>query len=822
MVDLELLAERGVSAEAWKKIFTEEKNTVPLNVPPIGTSAKPVKTKGKDQEENPVANLRNRIRLRIQAGRDNNWSSWQHYFALDLLWNNPFRQVSPTLLHWLADKKWDNEDSLKKGLSSFGFNLEELFVDMPDPKTGKSVRRLSVPAFTQIMVPIARAYTSVRRAKIMNDRRMVPFMQFEPAIEDHLNRMRCEVITDRVEMMNRHFNYFSVIDWAVLYYLHYGKVIVFPVEEWFSQEEEVADKSEADKSDSGEEKKDKQGHATRVVKEGLRYHIPHPTRVFMDEAYPAYSMNTGTGVQFAGYWKVVRYKELLNNDGYYNTDRVSISLYPWPETSSWFFQTVYPCQMTFPQIVRDDTNDREARMANHLYTTDMGDRAVTTTEYFEQLIPSKWGLGDYDCPVWARFVVAADDTIIYAAPLAYNPLLYAGYNEDPGKSINSSLSLEICPFEDQFSNLLTQYLYAVRQNLANVTLVDTDMFGEHGETFMKKLEGYGERLFRGRNFFRFSGKKIKNMLTGPTQQPGPFFSASFPQLDTQSIVQAMKMVLDILERVLQMSAQELGAAASHQQSAAEQKFIAAYTGTRLVYTGIPIDTLREAMKKQLYDALMAYGSDEFYAKVPIDPSVTPEDLSKLGFTWDPENDPISRGSRSVRIKAKKSAIEVEEFSTSKDWGDRRSDVDAARAISEFFVRLITTPAAAAIGPDQMITVINEITKMAGFPKELQLRNMTPNGQQQNQEMLKQVMPLLEQLKQGLEGEMKQALVPLMDKEKSLEQVVNKLAAMIQAAVPPPAPAPGMPEPPMMGVPPMGAPEQAPPDVQPMYNNPPGY
>jgi len=808
MIDLDLLAERGVSAEAWKKIFTDDKNTNPLAASPLGTAKKPdpkaAKSSSKsDKTENPVVELRNRIRTRISGGRDSTWANWKHYFALDLLWNNPFRQVSPTLLHWLADKKWDNEDAMKKGLSAFGFNLDEVLLDVQDPKTGKSVKHVSVPAFTQILVPIARAYTSVRRAKIMNDRRVVPFLQYDPTVEDHLTKLRCEVITDRVEMMNRQFNYFSVIDWAVLHYLHYGKVLLFPVEEWFTEEQETTDDSQASKDDSGKAQTDEKKRKTRIVKEGLRYHIPHPTRVFLDEAYPAYSMNNGCGVQYAGYWKVMRYGELMDNEGWYNTDKVGISSYAWPDVSNIYFQTVYPCQIQFPTVSYSDPNDRESKLVNQIYTTDMRDKAVTTTEYFELLIPSKWGLGDYDYPVWSRFVVASDDTILYAAPLAYNPLLYAGYNEDPGKSLNASLSLEICPFEDQFSNLLTQYLYAVRQNLANVTLVDTDMFEGKDKGFVDTLRGYGERLFRGRNFFPFSGKKARAMQVGPSQQPGPFFSASFPQLDTQSIVQAMKMVLDILERVLQMSAQELGSAATHEQSARESTIIATHTANRLNFTGIPIDMLREAMKKQLYDALMAYGSDEFYAKLPVDPTVTPESLQKLGFTWDHEKDPLVKGQRSIRIKANKEAIMVEEFSTSKDWGDRRNDVEAARAIADFFVRLLTTPAGQVIGPDQTATIINEITRMAGFPKELQIKNMMPQKppEQEQAEMQQQIMPLLEQLKQTIEGEMKKALVPIMDKEVKLEEVVGRLVQIAGAGSPPPGPAAGIPQPPMFAPPP---------------------
>ena len=58
---------------------------------------------------------------------------------------------------------------------------------------------------------------------------------------------------------------------------------------------------------------------------------------------------------------------------------------------------------------------------------------------------------------------------------------------------------------------------------------------------------------------------------------------------TTEIIQAMNTLIAMLERTLGYSAQEVGAAASHQQSVAEVNVIAGSTSTRINLTGGFID-----------------------------------------------------------------------------------------------------------------------------------------------------------------------------------------------------------------------------------------
>jgi hypothetical protein len=59
-----------------------------------------------------------------------------------------------------------------------------------------------------------------------------------------------------------------------------------------------------------------------IVKEGLRYIIPHPSRQFIDLRYPATSFNTDSGCEYGGHWTVTGYGDILDNRMYWNRKKI--------------------------------------------------------------------------------------------------------------------------------------------------------------------------------------------------------------------------------------------------------------------------------------------------------------------------------------------------------------------------------------------------------------------------------------------------------------------------------------------------------------------
>jgi len=152
MIDLDILKDHGYSQEALKSSFTAE------------------------EKSDKVEKLINRIRNRIQEGISRSLRDHKLYYALDLAWNAPLRQVSPTLLHSLMNKE-DDDASVASALESWG--VSHLIEDHVSAK-GETTKALNLPRFYNIFVPLVKAYVTIRWARIFNDRNLVPLFKYEP------------------------------------------------------------------------------------------------------------------------------------------------------------------------------------------------------------------------------------------------------------------------------------------------------------------------------------------------------------------------------------------------------------------------------------------------------------------------------------------------------------------------------------------------------------------------------------------------------------------------------------------------------------------
>jgi hypothetical protein len=342
------------------------------------------------------------------------------------------------------------------------------------------------------------------------------------------------------------------------------------------------------------------------------------------------------------------------------------------------------------------------------------------------------------------------------------------------------MSLEVLPFQDQFTNLLTQLLLTTRQNLANVTFIDSDLIDKPE---IDKIEGWGERWFRGINTIAMSFRRaVQKQQSDPRSA---VISHKLPQGNTQEIISSMKVVLDTLERVLVMSAQEVGQSASHEQTREEVKNIAMNTSVRVTFTSIGVDVARDSMKRQLYYALMAYGKAEIWVQVPMDEPMDEESLKKLGFTVGGKYDPKTR---KQYLKANKTALAYESFASDRDGEDRVNDAQTANAMVQLLDKIIANQNLfAAVGAQQCIDILNQICKYMQFPRDFKIVN---TGQTQG--MVEQVQDALGQLKQMMDEQVaqmtegiKEALSVVTEKnteqDEQLQQLTKQMTAIIDAA-----------------------------------------
>jgi hypothetical protein len=723
MVSLDILKKRGFTIDAIRAMAERAQ---PLQVQGNTASAVPLKGNavGGPQPPEPVTrteasddpNLakfqtwQSRMNMRIQRGREENMkpANWRIFHALDIAWETPFRQINPTLLASFLDSD-PNKKEVTDKLASWGFDLSKVTDDVPDPKDpSKKIKRINIPAFFEIVVPILRAYVMIRLGKIMNDRRLVPFIPYDPAISTAISRLQCEAIAGRVEIMAKQYDYFGAVKQAAFQMLLYSYSMMLPVEEWHCEAQEVENEKNAHYSDPDKPKAGQEQRHYRIVKEGIRYHIPHPSKMFMNRAYKPSTVNTDTGMDYIGHSRAMVYGDIRGNKNFWNVDKVSMGDTAWWATgdASVYFNAIFGgCVMNFPVFSTPGAggptgNDRELNNALNVYNQSMDDKTVFVTEYFEKLVPKDIGIGDYDCPVWTRWVVAGNGTIVYGSPIAYAPGVFMAYDIDDNRERNASLALEILPFQDQFSNLMSQFLLSVKQNLTNVNFYDKDIIDEKDMSTVRNL---GEKAYRFLNWVPFSSKKMRNAIQDITRV---FFSARFQPVNTTEQIAAMRMLLEMLERILVMSSQEAGQAAQHELRAEEVRNIQNSSSTRLKFTAIPVDDAIDVMRRQNYQALMAYGEMGFYVAVAHDPRLTPEVLEALGFTAaDPKTHALSKHDKKIVVKVdKKDAILIEAFASHRDSIDRVDNAKLAGILAQALASWLANPMIAqTIGKEQAIS-----------------------------------------------------------------------------------------------------------------------
>lgn len=710
------------------------------------------------------------IMNRINDGRLMNIREYRPYAAIDMAYNVPFDQTTPTILQNLIGRNAKQEDVLSS-LKQWGFKPEELFLKTIDQTTGAEGWQLNPPTFYKVLVPLVKAYVTIRQAKLFNDRNQVPLLPYEPLESNAETRILCEILTYVVQAIAAEMGYANDLKQAIFQALMYSFCLMFPREVWYTEYQE---------NDDGK---------AELVKEGIRYCAPHPTRCFWDLHFNVSSFNTNTGCEYAGYWKVVSYGEILDNPLYWNRRSIGYGQgngVDWldPQLTTQFFQEVYPCQLSFPTGRLGNENSREANAA--FYSSSERDKAVYQTDIWMKIIPAKYKLGTYKYPIWVRFIVASDNTVIYAEPCCYNPIMFFGYDTNQLDSRNSSLALEVLPFQDIVGNVLSQILLTCKQNLANLHFYDKNVINRQD---VDKVKNGGEMMLRSMNFVEYDS--MKNNRAGLSVKD----AVSAIKLDKQDVTplfSSINVVLSMLERLLQLSSQEAGQSASHQQSAEEVKQIGNNTSNRVQFTGTFIDDGIDAWKRQQYDGVKAYMDDEVEAMVPSDIPDVEQHLTDLGFTLSGK----VMGEGRLMVKGSKKNINIDALAASGKGPDRKNDQQTAQVMMQAMSAVAANQQLAqVVGPKTLLKIIQQAAILGGADKDFKLR---PDQQAQ----VDQLQALAQQIQTAAVKQVEEdGFKPIAQEIAALQQQIQQVEAILAKLVPPSAmpqqaqPTPAAPTPP---------------------------
>jgi hypothetical protein len=786
MIDLKILEAFGTTDARLKEIFT----TVPddeADRPRKGES-KEEKTKRLERSRRSKRDLdiRNKfekkLMSRIEEGIINSLKHWRMYAAVDLAFDSSVINKATIPLLMFAQGKI-NVERCAQVLSECSNGEQYLKRD-----DNKKVIGVDIPKFVETEVNLLRSIILRRHAAQKNKfNNLWPFYKYEARSTGLAAKLRADVLSQRMDMMTDQFDYRHHDAQCGLDALLYGHSLDFPACAWMVEKQYERKSFDGDPKDVNE----------IIIKEGVPWFNPHPSRKFWDNAFPLCSINTDTGCQFIGFWDVPRFSEIDDNPAYFNKSVIGWSRKFWGDgginqTYADYF-TNYTYTILPPQTGTIDPskpNDRKSLVG--WYSGSHRDCSVFVTNYFERIVPKDFGCGDYPHPVWVRFVVAGDNTVIFAQLYPSTPAAYLGINERDSRQVNISMAMDLLTYNQHMSNLVTRLMMLCQIESFKAIGINIDALGEEGASRDKQLKEIRSAL-KAENWwasplvYEFSLAKFQELGVKPDEIIK--ISEAKTSNSISTIFEAMVKLVQLVERLMALSPNEQGQPAPREISATEVNEIASTTSS--IYSSISddIDEFRAAKKRILYESLICCGVGTVVC--PVKDRYTAKTIKEAGF--DPmvnedENFVGSIAKRYTVIGTKRKLIHDYIF-TSRDGSERPVNTQAANTLVQLLGQVLAVPSVAqAAGKEKIYNIFNEIFRLsgAGIDLNLELSEGEDNSLGQDEmgqirEVVGNLQQIIQQLAKQVENDStsleKQELINR-DQEQQLKHV-NQLAAQVQ-------------------------------------------
>lgn len=710
--------------------------------------------------------LENELQDRINECISFGLANYTIYSAADLAWDSaPInKQIYPLMLY--AQGKISVEGCAKE--------LDRLkcanqFVKK-DSKTGE-ITGIDLPRFYETTIHLVRSIITRRVAAQSNKyQSLYPYYQYEPRSTSLKGKLRADVLSQRVDIMSDQFDYRHHDIQCLRDAFRYGHCVDFVRSRW-EKETQWVQEERGDVETNGEIKK-----KAAIVREGVGWINPHPTRTFWDNNYPLISLNTDTGCEYVGFWDIVRYKDILDNASYFNRSTISYGPTLWGIYSTY---TIYfgqffcnlkpPCNLTNIGSDLSSPNDRKANIG--VYDGEKREMAVFLTQYFKKLIPKDYGCGDYPFPIWVRFTTASDATIVYVEIMPSTPGAVLSYNEDDNRQLNISFAHELMPFQDQMTNLVTNMLLTLQKDLLTIVGMNNDMMEDEVLKAARAQLG-GKNYAATPLIIEYSLNKLKDMGINAKEVCAVFEAKASGSITTN--IQAQMQLLLLVERMVALSPNEQGQPAPREISATETNEIANTTSTVYSFISDAVDEFRGGKKRIIYESLIACADREI--RVPVKYRYTEKTIKDAGFTFEPDEDedPVRGELRARTILGSKSNLVYEYIFSSRDGAERPSRVQAANTLVQLLAVLQNPLVLQKLGKEKFYSIINEIFRLSGTGIDLNLEVAEGEPDNFGIDVNQQVQELLSKLAQASKVNSEQ-IAELSQKMEMAEPLLQTLA-----------------------------------------------
>jgi len=721
-----------------------------------------------DKPSDKIKQLQEMHGIRLQNAVDQNILEAPMYGAIDRALEAAQKNLPFIQARELAESGKTHEEVLVM-FKSFG--LDRLLEEAVDPVTGDAIvgrdqKPLMVfnrPLFETVFVPLVAGYTEMRIAKLFNDRNQYPRYKFSPPRLSLPSMLASEIVTGRIQRMTQDMGYAEDDKQSFRQMIYYGTCFNFLKERYYRQQYKTHANGKV---------------VSKTRREGVRFAIPHPRRHFWDRTAPLHTLNADTGVSWCGYWDINRWGDIRNNKSFWNLKKITLRGYDAFTSVAWkICQEFYPCVVNLPtqvnSLISSGQHDRIDEQLKQLLSEAEDDSSVVLACKFHRLIPKDWDLFDYDQPIWMRFVYVNTDTCVYCEPLMDAPGYVYLDRYDANKTVAPSQAMQLVPYQQLLGNFLTQHTLSMKQNLLRVSFVNTDIIPEAQVTYLKKLK---DAIYHGVRFLTYSKRQDKMLDQDRREAISPLNVA---QVNTQETAANIRLTLDVVERMLGFSPQEVGASASHEQSAHEVSITHASTGAGLEFTQSGIDAAWAAKKRLLYTSAYCFGDDEFYVDLN---DLTPERrkaLEQLGFSVE---DGAQDGDLRFTAKGKMASLTMDTFFSDREGVNRVQDSKLGIAMMQLLGQVVAHPVLfQSLGVPQVAQLLNYVFKMVGFPDDFSLKvkvdaDQPQEAQQQMMEVLAKAKDaIVQQAVQVVDEQIKKSLAePIAAKMQEIMGVMAKL------------------------------------------------
>lgn len=754
MIDFQVLKQYGTTNERLKEIFTA-KNFDPQETPTEDEKAK--RQKDIERREDWERRIMDRLHQGILFGLQN----YKLWAAVDLATDStPLnKDTYPLMLY--AQGKVD----FASCLSNYGCNALSTDSAIPSTiapyvqRTGDKITGFELPKFVDTAFNLVRSVTSRRIATQCNKyNNLWPFYKYESRSTGLPGKVRADVLSQRVDIMVDDYDYRGGDTQAIRDMFYYAHAVSFVRSSWDVQKQ-------IERVDLAPEATVSGGDfpvRTVIVKEGLDWITPHPSRVFWDSAYPLSSINSDTGCEYIGFWDVKRYRDVKYNSTYFNRENISYSGGLWDAYSTYqlYFTQNLSTIVAPPRqgvVPRDPAGENDRSSTIGMYAQNMDETSIFVAEEFEKIIPVARGVGTYPYPVWVRKVVASDRTVIYAEFLPSTPAAYLGFNESDKRLVNPSVAHELLSYQDMLTNLLTAARTMLEAECAKIICLNTDALIGAGEDDGKLAQARVQELrkkFGGKNWasnpivVEFSAARCQELNLKPDDVVKLAETRMGQSIDT--IFKAISQLIAIVDRLTGMSPAEQGQPAPREITATETAEISTTTKSIETFISDGVDAFRAAKKRIIYESLVACGCEEI--KMPVQDRYSKKAIEAAGFKIDESEDEDYSDpnvKRRTVIGSTRKLIHNYTFTT-RDGAERPVNTQAANTLVQSLATIITIPTVLnAIGKEQLYEMLNEIFRLSGAGYDLNLELKEGEDNSIGQDQMEQLQGIVQQIAQAV-------------------------------------------------------------------------